>query len=429
MGKTRQGKPDKLHKTNSNGKAANTVKSAPPARHKKAAPLVTLDEIYLKLFNLTPNAIAVFKLDGTICDVNDLFCQGSGYSREEVIGKTSRELNLFSQDVREKVIDAIAKDGCFRNMEVRHRLKDGSTVTSMDSGDLVRIGDEYYVIVVAQDLTNLKQIEEDLRNEHILNRAIIDNLPGLFFIIDENFRFLLWNDNFTLTTGYSAEEMKTMTALDLHPESRRRAAAERIKHGFLSGHFNHEENVVFKDGADCTLLITASRIPYDGKTCLIGTCIDITEKKKAQDQLKRFAANLEEANITLRVLMKHNKQEQKHFENKLQTYVNDLVMPYLDKLRKANLDERSKKYLRELENNLTGVLSPFLSNFQTLYKKLTPQEIQIVDLIGKGKCTKEIADMLNVAVNTVATHRNNIRKKLNLRNAKVNLRSHLMSLR
>jgi DNA-binding CsgD family transcriptional regulator len=223
--------------------------------------------------------------------------------------------------------------------------------------------------------------------------------------------------------------MKTMTALDLHPESRRRAAAERIKHGFLSGHFNHEENVVFKDGADCTLLITASRIPYDGKTCLIGTCIDITEKKKAQDQLKRFAANLEEANITLRVLMKHNKQEQKHFENKLQTYVNDLVMPYLDKLRKANLDERSKKYLRELENNLTGVLSPFLSTFQTLYKKLTPQEIQIVDLIGKGKCTKEIADMLNVAVNTVATHRNNIRKKLNLRNAKVNLRSHLMSLR
>jgi DNA-binding CsgD family transcriptional regulator len=61
-------------------------------------------------------------------------------------------------------------------------------------------------------------------------------------------------------------------------------------------------------------------------------------------------------------------------------------------------------------------------------KNLTPQEIQIVDLIKQGKNTKEIAGMLNASPNTIATHRNNIREKLNLRNAKVNLRSYLQSL-
>jgi DNA-binding CsgD family transcriptional regulator len=69
-----------------------------------------------------------------------------------------------------------------------------------------------------------------------------------------------------------------------------------------------------------------------------------------------------------------------------------------------------------------------MKNILSLNKNLTPQEIQIVDLIKQGKNTKEIAGMLNASPNTIATHRNNIREKLNLRNAKVNLRSYLQSL-
>jgi DNA-binding CsgD family transcriptional regulator len=82
-----------------------------------------------------------------------------------------------------------------------------------------------------------------------------------------------------------------------------------------------------------------------------------------------------------------------------------------------------------LESNLSDVLSPFMRDFRSSHKNLTPQEIQIVDLILKGKNTKEIGDMLNASANTIATHRNNIRKKMNLRNSKINLRSHILSLK
>jgi DNA-binding NarL/FixJ family response regulator len=68
-----------------------------------------------------------------------------------------------------------------------------------------------------------------------------------------------------------------------------------------------------------------------------------------------------------------------------------------------------------------------MRDFQTSHKKLTPQEIQIVDLIKQGKKTKEIANMLNASVKTIETHRNNIRKKLNLIDSKINLRSHIIS--
>jgi DNA-binding CsgD family transcriptional regulator len=104
-----------------------------------------------------------------------------------------------------------------------------------------------------------------------------------------------------------------------------------------------------------------------------------------------------------------------------------LVIPYLKKLSKGKLDDRNKIYVNVLEKNLEEVLSPFMKNIRSLHKNLTPKEIQIVDLIKQGKDTKEIADMLNASISTITTHRNNIRKKLNLLNSKINLRSHLLS--
>ena len=120
---------------------------------------------------------------------------------------------------------------------------------------------------------------------------------------------------------------------------------------------------------------------------------DITERKQAEDELKSFAEDLEEANITLRVLMNQRDEDKQEIEEKLQTNMRDLVMPYLRKLKRLNLDGRSKNYLDILESNLNEVLSPFMKNLQSSFHHLTPQEMQIVSLIKKGKKTKEIAEM------------------------------------
>ena len=430
MGKTKQGKPNKLQKTKTTGKKGKTVKGAAPAGRKNPVVPLTADEIYRQLFNLSPNAIAVFKPeDGTICNVNDFLCQGSGYSREEIIGRTSQDLQLFSQDIREKALACIAKDGCFRGLEVQHRLKDGSMVTCLDSGDLVKIGDEYYVIVVAQDITHIKNIEEALHNEHNLNKAIINNLPGLFYVIDEYFRFQLWNDNYTRITGYTSDDLRRMSALNLAPPDKRSSTVEKIKSGFDIGESSGEGEIVCKDGSFKTFLFNSKIIDYKGKRCMMGMAMDITDKKKSEEDLNRFAESLEDANIALRVLINHSNNDKKMLEDKLQTNINDLVMPYIDKLKNMHLDERSRKFISILETNLGSVLSPFMTDLREYHKKMTPQEMQIIDLIRKGKITKEIASILNVSVNTIATHRNNIRKKLNLRKTKSNLRSYVRSIK
>lgn len=204
--------------------------------------------------------------------------------------------------------------------------------------------------------------------------------------------------------------------------------AEEIRYAYEHGAFSHEHGLICKDGMVKDYLFNVVRMDYQGRLCLIVNGLDISEQKQTQDNLRRFAEDLENANTALRVLLRERKEEQEAIEEKLQTNINDLVMPYLKKIGRVIQEDPYKQYLSVLESNLKEIVSPFMKHFLSLYKYLTPQEIQVADLIRKGKRTKEIADMLHTSASTIGTHRNHIRKKLNLKKEGINLRSYLQSL-
>jgi DNA-binding CsgD family transcriptional regulator len=77
---------------------------------------------------------------------------------------------------------------------------------------------------------------------------------------------------------------------------------------------------------------------------------------------------------------------------------------------------------------LNEILSPFIKSMASRYANFTPKEIQIADLMKKGKTTKEISQILNLSPRTIDIHRYNIRKKLNINKKKVNLQSYLLTL-
>ncbi len=137
---------------------------------------------------------------------------------------------------------------------------------------------------------------------------------------------------------------------------------------------------------------------------------------------------LEEINTTLRVLVKKGDKDQQKMEESLQSNINQLVTPFLSKLRVSISNPERLTYLNILETNLNNIVSPFINRLSAAYKNLTPKEIQIAELIKQGKGSKEIAELFGLSVGTVVTHRNNIRKKLGLKFRGANLRSHLLSL-
>jgi len=161
---------------------------------------------------------------------------------------------------------------------------------------------------------------------------------------------------------------------------------------------------------------------------------EIKDRKKSQEALQKSEisleqerASLQEANITLRVLMKELEQERKSFEEKVLANLIGLVDPYLNKLKQTSLDGRQVNYVEIVEANLKNIVSPFIRTSVAIDLKLTPTETQIASLIRDNKSSKQIAASLSLSPLTIAKHRGNIRKKLGILNQKINLKTLLNS--
>jgi DNA-binding CsgD family transcriptional regulator/DNA-binding transcriptional MerR regulator len=105
-----------------------------------------------------------------------------------------------------------------------------------------------------------------------------------------------------------------------------------------------------------------------------------------------------------------------------------LARPYLEELKGSKLNVRQTAIVNALESSLNEVFSPFAVSLLSGYLSLTPKEIRVANLIKEGYTTKEIAALFCLSEHTIKSHRSNIRRKLKLKNKKINLGSHLRSL-
>jgi DNA-binding CsgD family transcriptional regulator len=140
------------------------------------------------------------------------------------------------------------------------------------------------------------------------------------------------------------------------------------------------------------------------------------------------AKSLEDMNTALRVLLDQREKDKAHTEENMVSSVNDLVLPYITKLKNTSLNNAQLSLIAIIESNLYNFVKPFARHLASKLYNLTPMEIKVADLIRNGHSNKEIAEILSVSKSTVLTHRHHLREKMGLRNKKINLQSHLLSL-
>ncbi len=161
---------------------------------------------------------------------------------------------------------------------------------------------------------------------------------------------------------------------------------------------------------------------------------NITERKRSEKKLKKREAELEEKtkaleeiNTALKVLLKKREEDKSRLEKNVLFNVEKLIKPNLEKLKEGKMDIRQKARFDILESNLNDIVSPFMPGMPEKLLTLSPIEIRVTNFIKQGKTTKEIAELLNLSTKTIDFHRDNIRKKLGIKNKKINLRTFLLT--
>ena len=123
------------------------------------------EETFHKAFNANPDPITIATLpDGRYVDVNESFLRVTGYSREEVIGHTSREVNFWAKpEDRAIFIEAIMRQGSVRDLEITFRTKSGENRIAVDSAEIIEVAGQECAIAIFRDITERKSLEKQLR--------------------------------------------------------------------------------------------------------------------------------------------------------------------------------------------------------------------------------------------------------------------------
>lgn len=168
----------------------------------------------------------------------------------------------------------VAKDGT-------RKLISWSNTALLDADGAVE-----YVIPTGIDVTEHRKADNALKQEKNFSDTIIDSLPGIFYICDQEGKLIRWNNNEKAVTGYSFEELSRMNVFDLFREDRA-LVVNKMKEVLDKGWASVEARITTKSGAFLPLLVTGFRMTTNEKQYVVGVGIDISVRRKLEEQLRQ----------------------------------------------------------------------------------------------------------------------------------------------
>ena len=270
-----------------------------------------------------------------------------------------------------------------------------------------------------------------LINQVRFQQNLIDSIPVPVYFKDAELNYLGCNKAFEETLGYPKEHIIGKTVHDILPEKLARIHHQKDLQLLQAGEIKYYDvSSTYPDGKKHDLLVFKALFHNkDGSVeGLIGTNMDISERNQAQLQLELHAEELKNTNTALRVLLKQVNENKTDMESRVLDNFARLVNPYLDSLEADLVNTRQHEYVKVIQENIKKITSAFSQKLSSSYLGLSPREIQVADLVRHGRTNKESCGILNISINAVEFHRNNLRRKLGIQNKKVNLRTYLLSM-
>lgn len=265
-------------------------------RKKAEDAVLESEQRYHTLTEVSPVGIFRTDVNGFTTYVNPHWCKISGLSFEEALGNGW----LKAVHIEDKIgalngweIAASNKEKSLS--EYRFVRPDGTIAWVMGQAtpETNSKNETIGYIGTITDITERKTAEAIILREKKLSESVINNLPGIFYLYDESGQFVKWNKNFEMVTGFNKHEISQMRPVDFYEEGEKERIRERIKGVFEDDLPGFEVELFTKNKNKVPYYISSHSIDYGGKKCLLGMGIDLTERKKSEDEFRKINKKLQ----------------------------------------------------------------------------------------------------------------------------------------
>jgi PAS domain S-box-containing protein len=288
---------DKLERLPSAIQRAIDEANEKKARRRAEEALIISETRYRQLFESAKDGILILDaITGQIVDVNPFLIELLGYPREKIIEKTIWEIGFLKDIIanQDKFLELQRKE-YVRYEELLLETADGRRIDVEFVSNANLVNHQKVFQCNIRNITERKNIERSLQKERILLRTVIDNIPSTVYVKDTEMRKILVNKADLALIGKPEIEVLGKTDRELFPEEAAvRFSADVMKTG--KPLLNREEQVDKYDGQKIWLL--TSKLPlhdHEGKiTGLVGIGYNITERKRAEEEIYRLNAELEQ---------------------------------------------------------------------------------------------------------------------------------------
>ena len=294
------------------------------------------EEKYRAAFMTSPDAVNINAMDGRYVDINEGFTKLTGFTREDVIGVLSSEIDIWARpEDRVILVKGLTETGIVENLESVFRSKDGTLTTALMSARIIGLQNEPHILSITREITQRKKYEDEIKlkneelgalnEEHVaaieeleatneefeaineeliaanqelvykeealkieqqFTNSMIDSYPGIFYLYTyPELRLKRWNKNYEDVIGINSGEIKERHLLDWFPSDIRESVIETVEVVMKNGSATRETNLLTGDNKIIPFLLTGIKFESSGRTYLMGSGINITDRKKIENAL------------------------------------------------------------------------------------------------------------------------------------------------
>lgn len=260
------------------------------------------EERFAAIFKAAPGAIILTSLtDMKTVEVNDNFSIITGYSREEAIGETIKDLNMWADpSARVSFLESIEKNGFVNDYEADVYHKSGNILNGLVSAQIITISEKKYLLGVFYDITERKKTEEEIRLAHQRLTTHLNNSPLAIIEWDKNLIIRNWSVQAKSIFGWEASEVigKHFNELNLVHEDAAAATTiiakdlmlGRVKNNrIIYRNYTKSKKVIYCEWYNSVLQSTEGEIET-----IFSLVQDISDRKHAEIELEKHRNNLEE---------------------------------------------------------------------------------------------------------------------------------------